>query len=60
MRVNNVYKKVRLKVMADGAEIVGKNKQIVTPGEMETIGLTQEQVAKLKNASEISVGLEVR
>ena len=60
MRVNNVYKKVRLKVMADGAEIVGKNKQIVTPGEMETIELTQEQVAKLKNASEISVGLEVR
>ncbi len=60
MRVNNVYKKVRLKVLADGTEVAGKNKQIVTPGEMETIALTQEQVAKLKNASEISVGLEVR
>ena len=60
MRVNNVYRKVRIKVVADGVEIAGKNKQIVTPGEMETLALTVEQADKLKNASSVSVGLEVR
>lgn len=60
MRVNNVYRKVRIKVVADGVEIAGKNKQIVTPGEMETLSLTAEQADKLKNASDVSVGLEVK
>ncbi len=60
MRVNNVYRKVRLKVMADGEEVLGKNKQIVTPGEMETLTLSPEQSAKLRGAKEVSVGLEVR
>lgn len=60
MRVANVFKKVRLKVVADGEEILGKNKQIVAPGEMETVTLTPEQAKKLKSAREISVGLEVR
>ena len=60
MRVGNVYKKVRLKVVADGEEIIGKNKQIVTPGEMETLALSEEQAGKLRNASTVEVGLEVR
>ncbi len=60
MRVGNVYKKVRLCVVADGEVIATKNKQIVLPGEMETIALKPEQVQKLKSANEISVGLEVR
>lgn len=60
MRVGNVFKNVRIKVVADGEEVAGKNKQIVTPGEMETLALKPEQVEKLKKASEISVGLEVR
>lgn len=60
MRVVNVFKKVRLKVVADGEEIAGKNKQIVAPGEMETIVLSPEQLQRLKNAKEISVGLEER
>lgn len=60
MRVANVFKKVRIKLVADGEEVAGKNKQVVTPGEMETLSLSAEQVAKLKTATEISVGLEVR
>lgn len=60
MRVANVFKKVRIKLVADGEEVAGKNKQVVTPGEMETLSLSAEQVAKLKTAKEISVGLEVR
>lgn len=60
MRVANVFKKVRIKLVVDGEEVAGKNKQVVTPGEMETLSLSAEQVAKLKTAKEISVGLEVR
>lgn len=60
MRVGNVFKKVRIRLIADGEEIVGKNKQIVTPGEMETLSLTAEQAKRLKTAQKISVGLEVR
>ncbi|MBO4535055.1 MAG: FAD-dependent oxidoreductase, partial [Clostridia bacterium] len=60
MRVGNVYRKVRLEVLADGEEVLGRNKQIVTPGEMETLTLNPEQVARLKAAKEVKVGLEVR
>jgi pyruvate/2-oxoglutarate dehydrogenase complex dihydrolipoamide dehydrogenase (E3) component len=60
MRVSNVFRKVRIRLLADGEEIVGKNKQIVTPGEMETLSITAEQAKKLKSAQKISVGLEVR
>ena len=60
LRVTNVYKKVRLSVVADGNEIAFKNKQIVTPGEMETIVLSSEQAQKLRSAQKISVGMEVR
>lgn len=60
MRVGNVYRKVRLQVLADGEEVMGRNKQIVTPGEMETLTLTAEQVARLKAAKEVKVGLEVK
>ena len=60
MRVGNVYRKVRLQVLADGEEVLGRNKQIVTPGEMETLSLTAEQVARLKAAKEVKVGLEVK
>lgn len=57
MRVSNVFKNVKLEVIADGNVIVGKTKRIVAPGEMETISLTPEQVSVLQNAKEISVGL---
>lgn len=60
MRVANVFKKVRISVTADGVEVAGKNKQIVTPGEMETVTLDGEAVEKIKNASAVRVGLEER
>lgn len=58
MRVGSVHKKVELVVYADGESIYRKKKQIVTPGEMETIKLTTEQVAKLKQANNIVIKLE--
>lgn len=60
MRVANVFKKVRISVTADGVEVAGKNKQIVTPGEMETVTLDGVAVEKIKNASAVRVGLEER
>lgn len=60
MRVANVFKKVRISVTADGVEVAGKNKQIVTPGEMETVTLDEVAVEKIKNASVVRVGLEER
>lgn len=60
MRVANVFKKVRISVTADGVEVAGKNRQIVTPGEMETVTLDGAAVEKIKNASAVRVGLEER
>ena len=58
LRVNNVYKKVRLNVYADGVKIYSKMRPVVTAGEMETISLDQNQTALLREATKISVGLE--
>ncbi len=60
MRVANVFRKVRISVTADGEEVAGKNKQIVTPGEMETVMLDEAAVGKIKNAAVVRVGLEER
>lgn len=60
MRVANVFRKVRISVTADGDEVAGKNKQIVTPGEMETVMLDEAAVGKIKNAAVVRVGLEER
>lgn len=60
MRVANVFRKVRISVTADGEEVAGKNKQIVTPGEMETVMLDEVAVGKIKNAAVVHVGLEER
>ena len=57
MRVSNVFKKVRLEVIADGEVIAKKSKPIVTPGEMETINLTASQVEIIRKAKAVSVGL---
>lgn len=57
MRVSNVFKNKKLEVIADGVTLVSLPKRIVTPGEMETISLSPEQVAVLRSAKEISVGL---
>ncbi|MDE7337073.1 MAG: NAD(P)/FAD-dependent oxidoreductase [Clostridia bacterium] len=57
MRVGNVFKNVRLVVEADGEEIYSKKKQIVTPGEMESVILSGEQIAKAVKSKRINVAL---
>lgn len=57
MRVGAVKKNVRLEVIADGEVILSKPRKVVTPGEMENLTLTGEQVARLRKSKEISVGL---
>jgi len=57
MRVGNVYRRTKIVVEADGEIIHSKPKQIVTPGEMETIPLKSDEVLKLRNAKEIKVYL---
>ncbi|MEG1705951.1 MAG: FAD-dependent oxidoreductase [Clostridia bacterium] len=58
MRVGNVYKKVDLTVTVDGVKLYSKRRLVVTPGEMETVSLTSEQVKKLKSAKSIVVELQ--
>ena len=57
MRVANVFKKVELAVFADGVKVYGKKRQVVAPGEMESINLTAEQVETLKKAQHIEITL---
>ncbi len=58
MRVSNVFKKVELTVTADGVKVYGKKRPVVTPGEMENITLTADQVSVLKKADKIVISLE--
>ncbi len=57
MRVGNVFKKVELAVFADGVKVFGRKRPVVTPGEMENITLTAEQMSVLKHANEVEVTL---
>ena len=57
MRVGNVFKNVEVAVMLDGEKIASKKKQIVTPGEMETIVLKSDLVQKVKNGANVEVTL---
>ena len=57
MRVGNVFKNVEIRVSVDGEKLFSKRKQIVTPGEMETINLKSELVEKLKQGKEVTVEL---
>ena len=57
MRVGNVFKNVEVAVMLDGEKIASKKKQIVTPGEMETIVLKSDLFQKVKNGANVEVTL---
>lgn len=57
MRVSNVFKKVELAVLADGVKVFGKKRPVVTPGEMENITLSAEQMKVLKNAEKVEITL---
>ena len=58
MRVGNVFKNVRLVVEIDGEEIYSKKKQIVTPGEMESVILNREQIEKAVKGEVLKVSLK--
>jgi len=58
LRVGNVYKKVRLEVMADDEVIYSKLRPVVAPGEMEKIDLKEEEVKKIRKANSIKVYLK--
>ena len=53
----DVFKNVEIRVSVDGEKIFGKKKQIVTPGEMETVNLKPELVQKIKQGKEVTVEL---
>ncbi len=57
MRVANVFKNKRLVADLDGEEIISKKKQIVTPGEMELVTLTAEQVKKIQSGKTLTLRL---
>ncbi len=57
LRVDNVYKKVKLEVLCDDEIIYSKMKTVVAPGEMQTIDLKEKEVEKLKKANNIKVYL---
>ena len=59
MRVSNAFKNVEIAVMLDGEKIVSRRKQIVTPGEMETVVLKPDLVAKVKQGQKLEVTLNV-
>ena len=59
MRVGNVYKNVEIAVLLDGEKVTSRKKQIVTPGEMETIVLQSEIVEKVKKGKNLEVTLVV-
>ncbi len=58
MRVDNVYKKVKLVIKKDGEVIFSKMRPIVTPGEMETLTLPLNISQIIRNSNGIFVGLE--
>lgn len=57
MRVANVFKNKRLVADLDGEEVISKKKQIVTPGEMESVVLTAEQVKKIQSGKTLTLRL---
>ena len=57
MRVDGVYRKCKLVVVADGKEVWAKNRPICTPGEMETIELNAEQSAAVRSARAVEIKL---
>lgn len=58
MRVGNVYRNVMLCVEADGKDIYSKKCRVLTPGEMETVKLSQEQSDILRNSNSVCVRLK--
>lgn len=45
-RVDNIYRKVEIRVICDGETVLTKKRPVVKPGEMESLILTKEQLEK--------------
>ncbi len=58
MRVANVFKNKRLVAELDGEELLSKKKQILTPGEMESIILTSEQIKRIQSGEKLTLCLK--
>ena len=58
MRVANVFKNVSLIATLDGQQIYSKKKQVVAPGEMETITLSEQLVEQIKQGSQLIISLK--
>lgn len=58
MRVSGVFKNKRLVAEIDGEEVFSKKKQIVTPGEMESVILTGEQIKRIQSGKKLTLRLK--
>ena len=58
MRVDNVYRRCKLKVCADGVDVCVKPRPIVAPGEMETLELDETVSDRLRHAERAEIKLE--
>lgn len=57
MRVSNVFKNVEIRLLVDDEVIFKKYKQIVTPGEMETLNIKEDLVKKIKQGNKVEITL---
>ena len=60
MRVSNVFKNVEVALFVDGEKVAKKIKQIVTPGEMETLLVKEDIVKKIKSGQNVELTLVKR
>lgn len=58
MRVSGVFRGVELVVLADGERVFARKRRVVTPGEMESITLSAEQMRRLKQADKVEIALQ--
>lgn len=58
MRVSSVFRGVELVVLADGEKVFSRKRRVVTPGEMESITLSAEQMRRLKQADKVEITLQ--
>lgn len=57
-RVKEIYEDVHLNLYFDDIKVLSLKKRILTPGEMECISVTKEQLNKFKDLKEIIVKVE--
>ncbi len=57
-RVDNVYKNKRIAVYAGETKLLSKKRNVLAPGEMETIKLSAESILQVQDLTEITLKLE--